>query len=318
MRRGPTNCTSIGADKPNYFLNVPVLLERMKNAVEQGVREKPAPIQKLYDSGRKAWMRIATGQGSALDRLKYAVAKRVVFDAIRQRIGPNLRCLICGSAPLGEDTQHWFGMLGIPVYQVYGLTETTAIVTMDRPPERTVPGWVGLTIPGVQTRVTDEGELQVKGPNIFAGYWNKKDVTESVFDDGWFATGDQVEQDDEGRFKVIGRVKNLLVPSSGHNVAPEPIEQKLLEGIEGCESAVVIGHGRPFLTALIAGEVDAEQVKAHIEAVNAELPHYRRIRNWHHCEELLTIENGLLTATSKLKRSAINEHFSDAIEAMYA
>jgi len=252
-----------------------------------------------------------------MDRIKYALAKRVVYEAIRKRIGPNLRCLICGSAPLGEDTQHWFMMLGIPVYQVYGLTETTAIATMDRPPERTVAGWVGLAIPGVETRVTEDGELLLQGPNIFPGYWGKPDITESAFVDGWFRTGDQVEVDDEGRLRVIGRVKNLLVPSSGHNVAPEPIEQRLVETIEGAEHAVVIGHGKPYLTAILTGKLDADALASAIDAVNADLPHYRRIRRWHVSDELLTIENGLLTATSKLKRSAIEARFAADIEGMY-
>ena len=249
---------------------------------------------------------------------RQALAKRVVYEAIRTKIGPNLRCLICGSAPLGEDTQHWFMMLGIPVYQVYGLTETTAIATMDRPPETTVPGWVGLPIPGVETMITDEGELLLKGPNIFSGYWGKKDITETAFVDGWFRTGDQVELDDDGRIRVIGRVRNLLVPSSGHNVAPEPIEQRMVETIEGAEHVVVIGHGKPYLTAIITGNTDASTLQASIDAVNSELPHYRRVRKFHHSEELLTIENGLLTATSKLKRSAITVHFADAIDGMYA
>ncbi|MFT6162006.1 MAG: long-chain acyl-CoA synthetase [Myxococcota bacterium] len=304
--------------KPNYFLNVPVLLERIKNKVEEGVREKPKLVQRLYDSGKKAFAKIQAGEDGAVDRLKYALAKRVVYEAIRQKIGPNLRCLICGSAPLGEDTQHWFMMLGIPVYQVYGLTETTAIATMDRPPETTVPGWVGLAIPGVQTKVTSEGELLLKGPNIFPGYWDKKDITETAFIDGWFRTGDQVELDADGRVKVIGRVGNLLVPSSGHNVAPEPIEQRMVETIEGAEHVVVIGHGKPYLTAIITGNIDESTLQASLDAVNTELPHYRRVRKHHVCEELLTIENGLLTATSKLKRSAIAAHFADAIAGMYA
>ena len=116
---------------------------------------------------------------------------------------------------------------------------------------------------------------------------------------------------------MIGRVRNLLVPSSGHNIAPEPIEQRLVETTEGLEQAVLIGHGRPFLTAIVAGDVSRSHLQAAIERVNAELPHYRRIRDVHLSDTLFTPENGLLTANQKLRRSAIERHFQAAIEAMY-
>ena len=120
----------------------------------------------------------------------------------------------------------------------------------------------------------------------------------------------------EGNVRVIGRVKNLLVPSSGHNVPPEPIEQKLL-GIEGVEQAVLIGHGRPFLTAIITGTISAEELQPAIDAVNESVPHYRRVRAFHLSAEPFTPENGLLTANQKLRRKVISEHYAADIEAMY-
>ena len=302
--------------KPNYFLNVPALLERIKNGVEAKIRKKSSVIQALYDQGVAAYQAIVDGDATTWQRAVFGVSTRLVFKAIKQQIGPQLRCLICGSAPLGPDTQRWFEMLGIPVYQVYGLTETTAIVTMDKP-GRVAPGRVGFVLDGCETRITEEGELQVKGPNMFAGYWGRDEATEAAFDDGWFRTGDRCERDDEGNVRVIGRVRNLLVPSSGHNIAPEPIEQRLVETTEGLEQAVLIGHGRPFLTAIVAGDVSRSHLQAAIERVNAELPHYRRIRDVHLSDTLFTPENGLLTANQKLRRSAIERHFQAAIEAMY-
>jgi long-chain acyl-CoA synthetase len=310
--------TEIAAVRPHYFLNVPILLERIRNKVEAGLSARPAPLRALFARGRDAFAKIEDGTASGRDRLWYALAKRVLFDAIKKRVGPDLRCLICGSAPLGADTQRFFGMLGIPVYQVYGLTETTAIVTMDRPPEPNRPGFVGYTIPGVETRVTDDGELLVRGPNIFGSYWNKPEVTSTAFVDGWFRTGDQVAQDPRGAWQIVGRTKNLLVPTSGHNVAPEPIEQRLVEAITGVENAVVVGHGKPHLTAILTGAPDPTAVQVGIDRVNADLPHYRRIRAFHLTKEPFTIESGLLTATSKLKRDAIEKRFHAEIEAMYA
>src|SRR5690606_1919974 len=122
----------------------------------------------LYQRGVDASRRLAEGRGGVMDRVHAAIARRLVFPKIKAQIGPSLEFLICGSAPLSEDTQRWFSLLGIPVYQVYGLTETTAIVTMDRPGQA-VPGFVGHALPGLQVRLSDEGELQIRGPNIFPG-----------------------------------------------------------------------------------------------------------------------------------------------------
>jgi len=302
--------------QPTYFLNVPMLLERIKNGVEAKIRQKPAPIQWLYDGGKAAFFRMAAGEGRTGDALRYRLTRRIVLSRIRQQIGPKLECLICGSAPLGEDTQRWFQMLELPVYQIYGLTETTAIVTIDQP-DIVKPGRVGPTIGGLETRLGDGEELQVRGPNIFSRYWNRPQATEDAFQDGWFRTGDRVEVDATGNYKIIGRVKNLLIPTSGHNVAPEPIEQQLVETIEGVEQAVLIGHGRAFITALITGEVSQEHLAAGVEAVNQALPHYRRIRHFHHVPQPFTAENGLLTANQKIRRAAIEQTYQSEVEAMY-
>lgn len=311
--------TELGAAAPNYFLNVPVLLERIKNGVEAGVRDKPAPIQALYRRACEAYARKATGTATLLDRLVLRAARRFVFAPIRQRIGPNLTCLICGSAPLGPDTQRWFEMLGLPVYQVYGLTETTAIVTMDTPLGRVVPGRVGPAIDGVEVRLGEGEELQIRGPNIFARYWEKEAETQAAFtEDGWFRSGDRGEVDGFGNWRIIGRLKNLLVPSSGHNVAPEPIEQKLLETIEGVEQVLLVGHGRPWLAAIVTGTEDAERVQQGIDLVNADLPHYRRVRKFHLADEPFSIENGLLTANQKIRRDAIETAYAAQIEELYA
>lgn len=306
------------AAKPNYFLNVPALLERIKTKVDATLRGKPKPVKALYEKAFAAHKKKAAGGSWTFgERVACWIADRVIFGTVRDQIGRELEFLICGSAPLGPDTQVWFEMLEIPVYQVYGLTETTAIVTMDRPPD--VPaGQVGFAIDGVEMKLGEGDELLVRGPNIFKGYWNRFDESRAAMDGDWFRTGDQCELDRQGRLKVIGRVKNLLVPSSGHNVAPEPIEARLVAAISGVQQAVVIGHGRPYLTAILTGEVTAAAVAAGLEVVNGELPHYRRIRRTHVSDELLSIENGLLTANSKLKRRAIEKHFEEEIEGMYA
>ncbi|MBX2799523.1 MAG: AMP-binding protein [Myxococcales bacterium] len=300
---------------PHYVLNVPMLLERIKNGVEANLRTQPAPIRWLMGRATGAWHAQPRGRR---DRAALALADRLVFQRIRDRFGPHLRCLIAGSAPLGPDTQRWFEMVGIPVYQVYGLTETTAIVTMDQPPHVRA-GRVGRALPEVQVRLGSDDELLVKGDNVFDRYWQRPEATAAAFDDGWFRTGDRAEVHEDGTWRIVGRVKNVLVPTSGHNVAPEPLERRLVETIEGVEHAVVVGHGRPHLAALVSGDrVDGGAVEQGIADLNAELPHYRRIRAHVLLDEPFTIDNGLLTANRKLKRAAIEDRFAHHIDAMYA
>ena len=301
---------------PQYFLNVPALLERIRTGVEDQISKKGSAVQTLYQKGKAAWLRRYHGQSAAFDLLWLALADAVLFSSIKKKMGPNLKALICGSAPLAKETQFFFFMLGIPVLQVYGLTETTAICTMDDPREVT-PGRVGPAIPGVEMKLGEGDEVLVRGPNIFPGYWNRLEATAKTFADGWFRTGDQGEVDERGNWSIIGRIKNLIILSSGHNIAPEPIEEMVLKHLPGAQQVVLMGNGRGYLSALITGDVTSDRVEKALETVNAQLPHYKCVRAFHLNAEPLTIESGLLTANGKLKRDAIAAHFQAQIEGLY-
>ncbi len=304
--------------RPAYFLNVPALLDRVRTGVEKKLGERPLPIRALYRRVMEAHARERRGEAGKRDRALLLLAERTLFPRIKDQIGPALRGLICGSAPLSEDTQAWFERIGIPVFQVYGLTETTAIVTIDRL-DAVAVGRVGHAISGCELKLGEGGELLVRGPNVFPGYFRRPDATREAFtDDGWFKTGDQCELDTRGSLRVIGRVKNLLVPSSGHNVAPEPLEQLLVESIPGAQQAVVVGHGRPFLSAVITGALEPREVEAGLNTVNEALPHYRRIRRFVVTREAFSPENGLLTANQKLRRGEIERRFANEIAELYA
>lgn len=305
----------MGAAKPNYFLNVPAVLERIKNGVGAKIKERGGIAQALYERGIAAHRAVSTGTAGFFDRVALGLAQRVVFGKVKQQIGENLEFLISGSAPLAEDTQKWFQMLGIPVYQAYGLTETTGIVSLDEP-DRVVAGRVGIALGGVETMVSEEGELLVRGDNIFAGYWNKPEETAKVLYDGWFHTGDQVDITD-GNIQIIGRIKNLIVPESGHNIAPEPLEEKFMVACPEVTQCVVVGHARPFVAIVIPGKPAPEAVERALEAVNADLPAYRRIRRAIFVDEAFTVDNGMLTANQKLRRNKIEAHFKPAIDAAY-
>jgi long-chain acyl-CoA synthetase len=163
-------------------------------------------------------------------------------------------------------------------------------------------------------KLGEGNEILVRGPNIFPGYWNRAvDATNGE----WFHTGDQGEVDEKGNWAIIGRVKNLIILNSGHNIAPEPIEEKLHLNLPGAQQCVVMGNGRGFLTALITGDLSASQVDAAIAVVNPTLPHYKQIHAYHLHKDPLTIESGLLTANGKLRRDAIAAQFRNEFDDLY-
>ena len=303
---------------PHYFLNVPTLLERVRRGVEEALSKRAAPIRSLYAKAREAWNRRHAGRGRAGDALWLGLGRRLIFSKIKERFGPNIRALICGSAPLAPETQQFFLMLGIPVLQAYGLTETTAICTLDDPRLPVEPGYVGTAVNGIEMKVGDNEEIMVRGPNIFPGYWNRPEETARALQDGWFHTGDQGEVNVRGNWRITGRIKNLIVLNSGHKISPESMEEKLARSLPGAQQVVVVGNGRGYLCALITGAVEPSTVQAALETLNRELPHYRQIHNFTLLSENLTPENGLLTVMGKLRRDAINARFAGEINAMYS
>ena len=302
---------------PDYFLNVPALLERMRKAVDEQLWKTGGIVLTIYRRAKIAWMNKQEGKSSFSDSIWLTLAQTAVFPTIRKKmIGSNLKALICGSAPLIPETQLYFMMLGIPVLQVYGLTETTAICTLDDPHNVTA-GRVGPAIGGVEMKLGENDEIVVRGPNIFPGYWNRPQETAKVLRDGWFHTGDQGEVDAAGNWRIIGRIKNLIILGSGHNIGPEPIEDEVLQELPAAQQIVLLGNGRGYLSAIVTGNVTREQAQSALDAVNAGLPHYKQIRAFHIQSEPFSIDNGLLTANGKLKRDAIAARFKDQIEEMY-
>jgi long-chain acyl-CoA synthetase len=312
-----TLSSEMRAAAPDYFLNVPALLERMRKAVDEQLWKTGGFPLALYTRAKASSMRQQEGRKTLFGSLWLALAKAIVFPTIRKKmIGSNLKALICGSAPLMMETQLYFMMLGIPVLQVYGLTETTAICTMDDP-RHVEPGRVGPAISGIEMNLGENDEIIVRGPNVFPGYWNRPQETAQALRNGWFHTGDQGEVDAAGNWSIIGRIKNLIVLGSGHNVAPEPIEDELLQTLSGAQQVVLVGNGRGYLSAIVTGSITREQVQAALDAVNPHLPHYKQVRAFRIHGEAFSIENGLLTANGKLKRDLIAARLKSEIEDMY-
>jgi long-chain acyl-CoA synthetase len=301
---------------PHYFLNVPQLLERMRRGVDEQIAKKGGIGLAVYSRAKAAWARRA-GAKQGSDAFWLWLANSLVFPTIRKKmVGGNLKALICGSAPLTPETQDYFSMLGIPVLQVYGLTETTGILTMDDP-HHVVEGRVGPTIPGIEMRIAENEEIVVRGANVFPGYWNRPQQTDDVLRDGWFHTGDQGEMDGTGTWRIVGRIKNLIVLGSGHKIAPETLEEKIALHLPGAQQVVVVGNGRGYLSAIITGDVREDQAQAALDALNPDLPHYKQVRAFCVRPEAFSIDNGMLTANGKLKRDLISAGMQKEIENMY-
>ncbi len=167
-------------------------------------------------------------------------------------------------------------------------------------------------------KLGENDEIVVRGPNVFPGYWNRPEETAKALRDGCFHSGDQGEVDAAGNWRIVGRIKNLIILGSGHNIAPEPIEDELLRNLTGAQQAVLMGNGRGYLSLIVTGNVAREQVQAAVDALNPQLPHYKQVRAFHVQADPFSVENGLLTANGKLKRDLIAARLQPEIEEMYA
>ncbi len=315
-----TDLTKIASDMPvvapHYFLNVPQLLERMRRGVDEQIANRGGLVATMYARAKSAWAGQGPGSLSS-GAIWFWLANVLVFPALRKKmVGPNLKALICGSAPLAPETQDYFSMLGIPVLQVYGLTETTGICTMDDP-DHVVPSRVGPAISGMEMRLAENDEIVVRGPNVFPGYWNRPQQTADVLRDGWFHTGDQGEADASGNWRIAGRLKNLIVLGSGHKIAPEIIEEEIARHLSAAQQVLIVGNGRGYLSAIVTGSVTEAQVQAALDVVNPHLPHYKQVRAFRLRPEAFSVESGMLTAMGKVKRDVIASRLKDEIEEMY-
>ncbi len=328
--------------RPGFFPAAPRVYEKMKSKIETTVSGAPEVRQKLFayalDVGKKTIPYRAKGKSlPLLLNLQYQAVDRVVLSKLRALLGlDRAEALLSGSAPLDAEVHSFFQGIGLELYEAYGLTETCPGLTSNRP-GRTKIGTVGPPLPGVQLKIAEDREILAKGDNITQGYLNRPEATaEAIDDDGWFRTGDEGRIDEEGFLHITGRKKELIKTSGGKYVAPSKIEGslKLLPIIQ---EAVLIGDTRNYCTALIsvdpddlsdwaqqkgtAADQDSPEVKAaideHVKKVNQDLASFETIKYWTLVDPL-TVDNGLLTPSLKVKRNIVTERYADDIEEMYA
>ena len=258
--------------------------------------------------------------------LQQRLADRLVFAKVRERLGGRLRVGVSGAAPLSTDVMEFFHSLGVPVIEGYGLTETASSATVNEPGDFRI-GTVGRPVEGAEVRLADDGEILIRSPSVFAGYYKDPEATaEALTEDGWFRTGDVGEIDDEGFLRITDRKKDLIITAGGKNIAPQNLENAL-KSSRFVSQALVVGDRRPYVTALVtldeaelasSGRDPQKLVQELVDDVNRDRTRVEQIKRFVILPRDFSQEEGEVTPTLKLRRRVIHEHFADEIEHLYA
>ncbi|MEO6806819.1 MAG: long-chain fatty acid--CoA ligase, partial [Edaphobacter sp.] len=331
------------AVKPTVFVAVPRVYEKIRQAVEGKSAASPVKLKILkwaLATGKKHRGEVLVGRTPG--GLGAKIANKLVYTKIREAFGGCARVFISGGAPLGMDSAGWFADVGIRIFEGYGLTETSPVISLNFPEAHKI-GTVGKALVNVQCRFAEDGELEVKGPSIFSGYWKKEKETREAFTaDGWFKTGDIGNIDSDGFLSITDRKKELLKTSGGKLIAPQPIENKLKANVLVSHAALV-GDKHKFACVLISPNFaalegwakgqgiatgdhaalvkDAKVVKVYqeiVDKVNASLAHYESIKRIRVVPEEWSLENGALTPSMKLKRRVVEQRYAKEIGEFYA
>lgn len=328
--------------QPTYLLGVPRVFEKVYNAASQkaGMGFKGRLFAKAAAAAR-AWSRDeqAGRAHSAKAIAERATFETLVYRTVRGALGPKIRFVACGGAPLDPDLAHFYNGIGLPMIQGYGMTETAAPFTVTRVDDNMI-GTVGQPAPGSSVRIADDGELQVRGANVFRGYHNLPEKTAEAFtEDGWLKTGDLASIDDEGRVTITGRKKDIIITAGGKNVSPIPLEQEIVK-CPIVEHAVVVGDQRPFIGALVTLDPDAlaqwlpahgfaadlpvsdvallpdvhDEIQQYVDKANATVSRAESVRKFVVLDQRFTQDNKCLTPSLKVVRPAVNRVFADVID----
>ncbi len=328
--------------EPTYLLGVPRVFEKVYNAASHkaGAGWKGRLFVKAAEAAR-VWSRKeqAGEQHTFAEIAERAKYETLVYRTVRGALGPKIKYVACGGAPLSLDLAHFYNGIGLPMIQGYGMTETAAPFAATRVTDNVI-GTVGQPAPGSSIRISDEGELQVKGPNVFRGYHNLPEKTAEAFTaDGWLRTGDLADIDDEGRIIITGRIKDIIITAGGKNVSPIPLEEEIAKCpiVEHC---VVVGDQHPFIGALVTLDPESlalwlpahglstetpvdrlatnaavrEEIQQYVDKANATVSRAESVRKFAVLDTQFTQENKCLTPSLKVVRPAVNRVFADVID----
>ena len=321
LTRLPSELKSI---RPTVFLAPPRVWERMYASILSELKKRPLPLRKIFHGALGLGLEVARyrQEGKVIPKWMMRALKaanKLVFSKIRERLGGRLRIAASGAAPLGKDLAEFFSAIGMPLIEGYGLTE--AGILSFNPLERPKPGSIGKTLPGVEMHVAEDGELQVRSPCVFMGYYRDEAATRSVLsDDGWFSTGDIGEVDEDGYWFITGRKKELIVSSNGKKIYPARIES-LFKMEPVVSQVVLIGDKRPYMTAILTlndhGGEREKAAKDVVARINKQLADFERIRRFRVLDREFTIERGELTPTMKIRRAQVLENHKDLVSELY-
>ena len=330
--------------RPTFMCGAPRIFEKVRARVmttaSHGVKAKI--FEWAFGVGRKVSpIRLAGQQPTGLLGLQYALADRLVFSKIKARMGGKIRFFVSGSAPLSREVQEWFHAAGLLVLEGYGLTETSAATCVNNP-RATRFGTVGPPIPGSQVKIADDGEILIKGPGVMRGYHNLPEATADALKDGWFATGDIGELDQQGYLRITDRKKDLIKTSGGKYVAPQKVEGVLKAACPYISQVLVHGDGRKYVTALIT--IDAEAIEGwakeqglsyssleelagssevhllidgFVAQANQSLERWETIKRFEILPTDLSVDEGEVTPSMKVKRRAVEKKYADLLDSMY-
>lgn len=329
--------------KPNFILSVPRVFEKVYNSAKQKAYDggKGKIFEKASDVAIEYSKSLDTGGPGLGLKIQHFVFDKLVYGKLKAALGGNVNKAVSGGAALGARLGHFFRGVGVTIYEGYGLTETTGGIVMNTPQAQKI-GTVGKPFNGCAAKIAEDGELLLKGPMVFDGYWQNEKATEEAIRDGWFHTGDIGTIDEDGFISITGRKKELIVTAGGKNVAPAILEDSL-RAHPLISQVIVVGDGKPFIGALItldqealpgwldrhnlpAGTTVAELVKnpdliaeidTAVEETNKKVSKAESIRKYRILETDFSIESGELTPTLKLKRNIVHDKHSDAIASIY-
>jgi len=330
--------------RPTVLISVPRIYERVYGRIQEALAKKPAFARRLFQQAIDiGWHRFEHAQGRAAwhpKLLLWPLLARKVAAPIVRRLGGRLKFAVSGGAALAPAIGRVFIGLGVPLYQGYGLTETSPVIAVNRPGSN-VPASIGLPLPGIEVRIGDDDELLTRSKCVMQGYWANPEATRSTIDaEGWLHTGDKASIDEYGHYHIVGRIKDIIVLSNGEKVPPADMESAiLLDPL--FEQVMIVGEGQPYLVAVAALNAEHWQAFAHeqgldpspaaladtrvaralLHRASAQLkgfPGYAQVRRLHPTLDEWSVDNGLLTPTLKMKRGPLAEKYRGAIAAMYA
>jgi long-chain acyl-CoA synthetase len=336
----------LAATRPTHVPSVPRVFEKVHTKALSGVEEAGRLKRAVFDwalhTGRQLRERERRGRSpGALLRGRYALADKLVLSKVRGLFGPDIKLAMTGAAPIAQEVLEFFDACGVLVLEGYGMTETTAAATLNTQ-ERFRFGTVGRALPGSEVSIAPDGEVLMRGPNIFRGYFKNQEATSEIFtSDGWLQSGDLGSLDDDGFLRITGRKKDLIITSSGKNISAANIESALRE-IRWVSQAVVYGDSRPYLVALLTLDPDEapalaaragvepdlppsmavdERVHAElekeVEKINARFARIEQVKRFTILARDLTQEHGELTPTLKVKRAVVYREYAKAIDDLY-